>query len=78
MIKKYGEYTDLSIERLLNNEKLELETLKHYIMNPNIYDKNDQYFKLEEILSINSLIKKRISNVKYKKFGIEAINYEKR
>lgn len=78
MIKKYGEYEDLSIVRLFNNERLQIGTLKHYIMNPQIYDKNDLYFKIEEIQMINDLIKKRLNDCNYKKFGIEKISYEKR
>lgn len=62
MIKKYGEFTDLSLVRLVNNQKLELDLLVHYINN-NLYDKNDYFNQIQKILIINKVIKDKLSSV---------------
>lgn len=59
------ELKELTIDRLFVVQKLQLKELRHYIENP-LYDRNDIYFKLEEIDVINLVISKKMKNEKRK------------
>ena len=53
-----------SIDRLFNNQRINLEMLSHYIVREDIYDKNDRYNLIQEIISINLVISKKLKNEK--------------
>lgn len=53
-----------SIDRLFNNQRINLEMLSHYIVREDIYDKNDRYNLIKEIISINLVISKKLKNEK--------------
>ncbi len=53
-----------SINRLFNNQRINLEMLSHYIVREDIYDKNDRYNLIQEIISINLVISKKLKNEK--------------
>lgn len=53
-----------TIDRLFNNQRINLEMLSHYIVREDIYDKNDRYNLIQEIISINLVISKKLKNEK--------------
>ena len=53
-----------TIDRLFNNQRINLEMLSHYIVREDIYDKNDRYNLIQEIISINLVISKKLNNEK--------------
>ena len=53
-----------SIDRLFNHQRINLEMLSHYIVREDIYDKNDRYNLIQEIISINLVISKKLKNEK--------------
>lgn len=50
----------MSIERLLNLQKLNITLLEHYIIRDDIYTKNDLLDAIKTIYIINSTIKFKI------------------
>ncbi len=49
------------VKRLLTLEKIEIKNALYYIQNRSMYDINDVHNKLNEILSINLVILKKIN-----------------
>lgn len=58
------ELNKLTIKRLFLLQKLELDRLSHYIVNDYLYDKNDLFLTIQEIISINLVITKKIHEEK--------------
>lgn len=54
----------LNINRLFILQKSELNMIQHYMLNEQIYDKNDIYNCLQEIIAINMVISKKLKNGK--------------
>lgn len=54
----------LSIKRLFLLQRLELDRLSHFITNYGIYDKNDLFKILQEIIAVNMVILKKINEEK--------------
>lgn len=54
------ELSRLNIKRLFTLQKLEIDNLRHFINNLNIYDKNDINNKIEEISIINLVITNKL------------------
>lgn len=50
----------LSIKRLFLLQRLELDRLSHFISNYGIYDKNDLFKTIQEIITINLVITKKL------------------
>ena len=61
--KQDKEYRNYSIERLLNIQKYNLDYINQSIYNDS-YDKNEIYNILQEVISINLVIKRYIKNGK--------------
>lgn len=51
----------LSIKRLFLLQRLELDRLSHFITNYGIYDKNDIFKIVQEIIAANMVILKKIN-----------------
>lgn len=60
------ELNNLTIKRLFLLQKLELERLSHYITNDCIYDKNDLFLTIQEIIAMNLVITKKLHEEKIK------------
>lgn len=59
---------DCSIERLNNIIKLNLELLDYYLLNEDLYTRNECYRLLQDIIAYNLIIKKKLElNAKRKK-----------
>lgn len=56
----------LSIKRLFLLQRLELDRLSHFITNYGIYDKNDLFKLMQEIIAMNLVITKKINEAKIK------------
>lgn len=54
------ELGQLSIKRLFLLQRLELDRLSHFITNYGIYDKNDLFKTIQEIITINLVITKKL------------------
>lgn len=54
----------LTINRLFCLQRIQLDTINHYLLNDNMYDKNDVFNILQEIIAINLVIKKKLKNEK--------------
>lgn len=57
------ELEKLTINRLFNVQKIQLNLMQH-MLNNTIYDKNDLYNTLQEIIAINIVISKKLKNGK--------------
>ena len=57
------ELEKLTINRLFNVQKMQLNLMQH-MLNNTIYDKNDLYNTLQEIIAINIVISKKLKNGK--------------
>lgn len=71
ILKRKRELESLSIRRLFCNQKIELELLCHYIMTPKIYDKNDYFNKIQQIMMINKVINDKLNSSSFKKVNNE-------
>lgn len=60
------ELGQLSIKRLFLLQRLELDRLSHFISNYGIYDKNDIFKIVQEIIAANMVILKKINEAKIK------------
>ena len=66
-LKKFdskSELKRLSIDRLFVLQKNIIKNIEHYIVRTDLYDKNDVFNCIEELLIINSIIKLKIENNK--------------
>lgn len=54
----------LNINRLFTLQKIQLELAAHYIQNNSMYDKNDIYNTLQEVIAINMVITKKLKESK--------------
>ena len=54
------ELGQLSIKRLFLLQRLELDRLSHFITHYGIYDKNDLFKTIQEIITINLVITKKL------------------
>lgn len=62
-----NEINKLSLDRLLNLQKLEIGMLKHSIIRDDLYTKNDILIFIKELYIINSVIKSKVSKTWKKK-----------
>lgn len=54
-----------NLDRLLNIQKLLFREIRHYLNNP-IYERNDIFFRLEELDVINNVINEKYAKRKNK------------
>ena len=57
------ELEQLNIKRLFSMQKMQLEMLQHYLTRNDMYDKNDVFNCLEEIITTNTVINKKIEKL---------------
>ncbi len=56
------ELKQLDLKRLFTLQKLEVDTACYYVTNNSMYDKNDIYNVLQEILAINTVITEKLKH----------------